>query len=89
MSLETDQDEHSIEMHLPYIYKLLDLANKTESVTIVPILVGAISTAKEKSYGGALAPYLADPENLFVVSSDFCHWWASSPRNRKQQIIDS
>lgn len=21
-----------------------------------------------------MAPYLADPENLFVISSDFCHW---------------
>ena len=23
-----------------------------------------------------LAPYLADPSNLFIVSSDFCHWGA-------------
>lgn len=25
-------------------------------------------------YGSLLAPYLKDPQTLFVVSSDFCHW---------------
>lgn len=24
--------------------------------------------------GALLAPYLDDPSNLFVISSDFCHW---------------
>lgn len=28
----------------------------------------------EKAFGALLAPYLADPSNIFVVSSDFCHW---------------
>lgn len=42
--------------------------------TIVPILVGSLSFADEKAYGELLAPYLADPSNLFVISSDFCHW---------------
>lgn len=74
MSLEADEEEHSIEMHLPYVYKLLSMANKTSSVKIVPIMVGAISTRKEKVYGAVLAPYLQDPTNLFIVSSDFCHW---------------
>jgi predicted class III extradiol MEMO1 family dioxygenase len=45
-----------------------------QDITIVPILVGAISTKQESYYGSLLAPYLADPENFFVVSSDFCHW---------------
>ena len=43
-------------------------------MSIVPILVGSISTAKERDYGRLLAPYLADPSTLFVISSDFCHW---------------
>lgn len=43
-------------------------------VTVVPILVGAINKAQEAEYGSILAPYLADPGNFFVVSSDFCHW---------------
>lgn len=28
----------------------------------------------EGAYGKLLAPYLDDPSNLFIVSSDFCHW---------------
>jgi len=42
--------------------------------TIVPVLVGSLSPDKEAMYGRLLAPYLADPANLFVISSDFCHW---------------
>lgn len=70
MTLSQDEDEHSLEMHLPYIYKTF--AGK--SIQIVPILVGSINTSKENSYGKLLAPYLKDPRNFFVVSSDFCHW---------------
>ncbi|KAK0526831.1 hypothetical protein OC834_004665 [Tilletia horrida] len=70
MSLQTDEDEHSIEMHLPYIRKVFE----KQDITIVPILVGSISTAKEAHFGKVLAPYLRDPANLFIISSDFCHW---------------
>ncbi|KAL9932105.1 hypothetical protein V8E36_009166 [Tilletia maclaganii] len=70
MSLQTDEDEHSIEMHLPYIRKTFE----GQDIHLVPILVGSISTEKEALYGKVLAPYLKDPANLFVVSSDFCHW---------------
>ncbi|KAI9017474.1 MEMO1 family [Gaertneriomyces semiglobifer] len=72
MDQGTDEDEHSLEMHLPYIYKVME--GRKAPYTIVPIMVGAISTTKEAQYGRVLAPYLADPKNLFVVSSDFCHW---------------
>ncbi|KIM66160.1 hypothetical protein SCLCIDRAFT_1211382 [Scleroderma citrinum Foug A] len=70
MKLDTDEDEHSIEMHLPYVYYTFHGCD----VTVVPILVGAINKAQEAEYGSILAPYLADPGNFFVVSSDFCHW---------------
>ncbi|KAI9032304.1 cell motility mediator [Hyaloraphidium curvatum] len=72
MSISVDEDEHSIEMHLPYVHKIMQ--GKNGPYTVVPILVGAISTAKEAHYGELLSPYLADPANLFVISSDFCHW---------------
>jgi AmmeMemoRadiSam system protein B len=76
MSTSADETEHSMEMHLPYIYKMLSGAFKsaTEHPTLIPILVGNTSAAAEKSYGDILAPYLADPTSVFVVSSDFCHW---------------
>lgn len=41
---------------------------------MVPIMVGALTLAAEAAYGALLAPYLDDPANLFIVSSDFCHW---------------
>lgn len=100
MSQQTDEDEHSMEMHAPYIRKVfeesvgqthsmkeqktfctlnpeslsLPLCLSRQDIEIVPILVGAISAASEARYGEILAPYLADPANFFVVSSDFCHW---------------
>ncbi|KAF9327373.1 hypothetical protein BGZ91_001498 [Linnemannia elongata] len=72
MSRDTDEDEHSIEMHLPYVYKVFE--DHIDEVRIVPILVGALNKTSEQSYGKILAPYLDDPRNLFIVSSDFCHW---------------
>ncbi|EPQ27526.1 uncharacterized protein PFL1_05064 [Pseudozyma flocculosa PF-1] len=72
MSQSVDEDEHSLEMHLPYVRKAFEGCD----IKIVPIMVGAISTQKEDRFGRLLAPYLKDPHNFFVVSSDFCHWGA-------------
>ncbi|KAF9975016.1 hypothetical protein BGZ73_001469 [Actinomortierella ambigua] len=83
MSFDTDEREHSLEMHLPYLYKIFEPNTTCSSstlrvdpppVVLVPILVGALTTAKEAHYGELLAPYLQDPDNLFVISTDFCHW---------------
>jgi len=48
---------------------------------LVPIMVGATSESKEKEYGKVLAPYLDNKENLFVISSDFCHWYSLERRD--------
>lgn len=72
MDKKTDEDEHSIEMHLPYVAKVME--DFKDQFTIVPIMVGSLSTESERLYGEILAPYLEDPSNLFVISSDFCHW---------------
>ncbi|XP_068088018.1 protein MEMO1 isoform X2 [Hyperolius riggenbachi] len=45
-----------------------------DEFTIVPVLVGALSESKEQEFGKLFSKYLADPSNLFVISSDFCHW---------------
>ena len=75
MSVAIDEDEHSLEMHLPYIYKMLSRSFPPDSFPpLIPILVGSTNPSVEKEYGAILAPYLADPESVFVVSSDFCHW---------------
>ncbi|KAJ3609910.1 hypothetical protein NHX12_022004 [Muraenolepis orangiensis] len=72
MSLQTDEDEHSIEMHLPYTAKAME--SHKDEFSIVPVLVGALSESKEQEYGALFSKYLADPSNLFIISSDFCHW---------------
>ncbi|CAI5719087.1 unnamed protein product [Peronospora destructor] len=77
MSMDVDEDEHSIEMHLPFIYKVMN----GRKFTAVPILVGNTKSKMDEEYGRILAPYLENDENLFVISSDFCHW---GPRFRYQ-----
>ena len=78
MSRSIDEDEHSIELHLPYIHRLLQLQHPDTPTSqyppLVPIMVGSTSAATEHAFGTLLAPYLADPSNAFVISSDFCHW---------------
>ncbi|RQM08843.1 hypothetical protein DH86_00002968 [Scytalidium sp. 3C] len=76
MSRDADETEHSMEMHIPYIYKRLSetFSSPSEFPPLIPILVGNTNAAAERSYGEILAPYLADPTSVFIVSSDFCHW---------------
>ncbi|KAK8773857.1 hypothetical protein V5799_011611 [Amblyomma americanum] len=70
VSIHVDENEHSLEMHLPYIAKVME----NHEFTIVPIIVGSLSPENEAFYGRLLSKYLADADNLFVISSDFCHW---------------
>ena len=72
MSQSVDEEEHSIEMHLPYVAKVME--SRRGQFTIVPVLVGALKEEREVEYGKIFSKYLADPQNLFVISSDFCHW---------------
>jgi AmmeMemoRadiSam system protein B len=37
-------------------------------------MIGNTSASTESKYGSLLAPFLSDPSNIFVISSDFCHW---------------
>lgn len=72
MTMQTDENEHSLELQLPYIVKAM--SKRKEPYTIVPMMVGSIRPDKEAAFGKVLAKYLAAPENAFVISSDFCHW---------------
>lgn len=90
----SDVNEHSLEMHLPYLYKRITqtFSSEAEYPTIVPILIGDNSGPEEKQFGELLAPYLKEPENVFVISSDFCHWGtrfsytAYAPQGDVQQL---
>nr|ADE76896.1 unknown [Picea sitchensis] len=70
MDIQVDEEEHSMEMHLPYLAKVF----QGWPVKIVPILVGSLSTESEAMYGRFLSKYVNDPANFFSISSDFCHW---------------
>lgn len=76
MSSGTDADEHSLEMHLPYIYKMCSLhfSSPSDFPTLVPIMVGSTSRKTEMTLARILLPYLQSPDSVFVISSDFCHW---------------
>lgn len=78
MSKSVDEAEHSGEMQLPYIHRLLQKLYPNQPVSsyppLVPIMVGATSASTEQALGKVLAPYIADETNAFVISSDFCHW---------------
>ncbi|KAL9103475.1 MAG: hypothetical protein Q9163_001471 [Psora crenata] len=75
MSVGTDSAEHSLEMHLPYIRHTVSKDCDTANIPpLIPILVGGTEPSTEKTYGSLFAPFLADPSNLFIISSDFCHW---------------
>jgi len=71
---DIDEEEHSIEMHLPFIAKILKDSARTESIQIVPIMVGHLSEHATSGYVAELRPFFEDQANIFVVSSDFCHW---------------
>lgn len=73
MSKQVDEQEHSLEMHAPFIRKAFTNAE----LKLVPIMVGNLNAKTEQEFGERLAPYLADNANLFIVSSDFCHWGAN------------
>ncbi|KAM3718136.1 Protein memo-1 [Dirofilaria immitis] len=73
MDLRSEEAEHSIEMQLPYIAKIMEKQSRN-SYSIVPVLVGSLSPSKQANYGKIFSKYLSDPKIVFVVSSDFCHW---------------
>ena len=37
-------------------------------------MVGNLSNESEVEYGKILLKYFMNPKNLFVFSTDFCHW---------------
>jgi len=70
MDKRVDENEHSIELHLPYIAKMF----KGTEISLVPVLVGSAPKKLSETYAKIFCKYLENPENFFVISSDFCHW---------------
>lgn len=74
MTAKVDEEEHSIEMQLPFVAHILTSLKKETTVKVVPVLVGSLSNSKEQEFGKLFAPFLEDSQNFFIISSDFCHW---------------
>ena len=64
-SRKIDEDEHSIEMHLPYIATLL---SRSPGSSIIPIMVGNVSARSAEQYAATLQPYFDRDDTLFVIS---------------------
>lgn len=73
MEQTDDEREHSGEMQYPFIARAIP-ASKAHIIKVLPIMCGSISGVQEEDYGNLLAPIVARPDVLCVVSTDFCHW---------------
>lgn len=74
MSQTTDENEHSGELHYPYIAKSIKEAKAFGRVKILPIMVGSINTTQEEQFGRILKDIIARNDTITVISTDFCHW---------------
>ncbi|CAG1970160.1 unnamed protein product [Fusarium graminearum] len=96
MPQRNEINEHSLEMHMPYLYLRCEqtFGSPDDFPTIVPMLIGSNTGAEEKMYGRVLVPYLKDPSNAFIISSDFCHWGDNfsyqvySPDNNPANLVN-
>ena len=66
----TSEQEHSLEMECP----LLKYIFGEKPLSVIPIMIGAISDETAKKVAQALEPIVNDDQTLLVVSSDFSHW---------------
>jgi AmmeMemoRadiSam system protein B/AmmeMemoRadiSam system protein A len=66
---DIDRGEHSLELQLPFLQRVLG------EFKLVPLLVGKMSTDDYVEAAKAILPWL-DDQTLLVVSSDFTHFGA-------------
>jgi AmmeMemoRadiSam system protein B len=69
MPIQVDDQEHSLELHLPFIKKIIN-----KSFSLVPILIGQPNVLVREKISMILKDYLLQSNTLFIISSDFCHW---------------
>lgn len=41
---------------------------------LVPLMVGSLDVPSQDYYAKVLVKYFDDPNTIFIISSDFCHW---------------
>lgn len=75
-SVSAHQQEHSLEVQIPFIQHWFGPDQK-----IVPIIIGTNNTGSIKRMAETLKPWFTD-DNLFVISSDFSHYPSYNDANR-------
>jgi AmmeMemoRadiSam system protein B/AmmeMemoRadiSam system protein A len=73
---DADQTEHSLEVQLPFLQYWLK--NKFQ---IVPLILGSDDPVLGEKLAEALRPWF-NPDNLFVISTDFSHYPAYETANK-------
>ncbi|CAJ1329277.1 unnamed protein product [Effrenium voratum] len=66
VTLDQDQRERCVEALLPFVRSCIE----DQHFTLVPIMVGSLMSEKAEQYVSLLAPFMTDPENLFIVGGD-------------------
>lgn len=54
---------------MPFVKKVFG-----DNIKIVPIMVGTLDAKMAEEYGKLMVKYYEDPNTIFIVSTDFCHW---------------
>lgn len=72
---EAFRDEHSVEVQVPFVQKILS------TVKIVPIL-----TSNQEKIKKIMDYYWENPENAFVISSDLSHFYPSAEAKKIDSI---
>jgi len=93
MDQETDENEHSGELHYPYIAKAMKDADAFDRIRVLPIMVGGINTKKEEHFGTLLKDIIVRPNIITIASTDFCHWgkrfqYQPTDGDKKQPIFE-
>lgn len=65
---EVHGPEHCLEVQLPFLQVRLDTMPP-----VVPVIIGTLDLSRLRAIARALAPWYNE-DNLFVISSDFCHY---------------
>lgn len=73
---DAHRDEHSIEVQLPFLQKVL------KNFTIIPLVYGEIAP---EILADALRPYLSNPHNLIIFSADLSHY----QDGKTAQVLDT
>jgi AmmeMemoRadiSam system protein B len=74
ISCKVDEAEHSLEMQLPFLRYIFSKDGTKIDFKLIPIMVGLTNLEYDKYFAKIFVDYYKDPETLFIISSDFCHW---------------